>query len=129
MIRRLKNLYLRVTKAAFDATDPHKRSSKWGKLEKEFVTLHPQCAACGTKERLQAHHKKPFHLHPELELDPANLIVLCMSPGHECHLNLGHGDSWKCYNSNVEVDASELFNNAGKFDEIVKRARLNRLSQ
>ena len=62
------------------------------------------CRGCGTKKHLQVHHKKPFHLHPELELDPKNLITLCMDVWR-CHIELGHSGDWKAYNPHVEDDA------------------------
>lgn len=43
----------------------------------------------------------PFHLVPELELDPANLICLC----RKCHLVFGHLGCWQCCNPEVEADA------------------------
>ena len=71
-----------------------KRSPSWPALEKKFLAEHPFCTICGTNDSLQVHHQLPFHLKPELELDPANLITLCMSLGKSCHLRVGHGDSF-----------------------------------
>ena len=44
-----------------------------------------------------------FKHDPALELDPKNLIVLCMGP-NECHLLIGHGDNFKLYNPYVAAD-------------------------
>lgn len=83
------------------------RSPHWGSVRDEAIAAHGSCAACGSSRRLQVHHVMPFHLHPELELDPANLIVLCMDE-NECHLRIGHGGSFRCYNPDV-VSASASF--------------------
>jgi hypothetical protein len=82
----------------------NKRSSKWDEVRDEVVQSHPTCAACGSTKKLQVHHIEPFHLHPELELDVKNLIVLCMDV-NECHLEIGHGGSFRCYNPRVVAQA------------------------
>jgi hypothetical protein len=63
------------------------------------------------------HHKKPYHLHPELELDPNNLITLCME--NLCHIDIGHGDSFKAYNPNVAEDASTVLANKEQLKRIL----------
>jgi hypothetical protein len=78
-------------------------------------------------DKLQVHHVKPFHLLPELELDESNLISLCMGP-NECHLFIGHGDSFRCYNPNVREDAEKFMK--ASFDDrkkIIGEARKARL--
>jgi len=67
----------------------------------------------------------PFHLDPAKELDPTNLITLCMSK-KECHLYIGHGGSFKQYNPNVRSDAAQALAHPEKFDQIVKTAFDNR---
>ena len=47
------------------------RSGHWPTLRKQFLE-GKVCAVCGGKEKLEAHHIKPFHLDPLLELDPTN---------------------------------------------------------
>jgi hypothetical protein len=47
---------------------------------------------------------KPFHLYPQLELDPSNLITLCEIKGRDHHLLIGHLDDWESYNPNVRSD-------------------------
>src|SRR5258708_4754189 len=55
-----------------------KRSSEWPRVEKEHRLHEPACVACGYQgPGIQVHHVRPFHLHPNLELDPRNLITLC----------------------------------------------------
>lgn len=102
-----------------------KRSNHWPTVEKHFRETHPKCQVCGDDTRLQVHHKQPFHLKPELELDPSNLISLCMGK-HECHLLIGHGDDFHAYNPEVEKDARILSKDLGQFDKIAERAKTNR---
>lgn len=103
-----------------------KRSGKWPTVEKHFRETHPTCEACGSKNRLNVHHIHPFHIHPELELDPNNLITLCMDT-KECHLHLGHGGSFKQYCPDVRKYAAEALKSPDKFDALVKTAEANRL--
>lgn len=102
-----------------------KRSNKWPTVEKHFREAHPTCEACGSKKRLNVHHCMPFHLDSSKELDPTNLITLCMSK-NECHLHIGHGGSFKQYNPNVREDAAEALAHPNKFEQIVKKAIDNR---
>ena len=83
------------------------RSSKWSGVRKTALLAHPTCACCGSTKLLQVHHIKPFNRFPTLELDPKNLIVLCMSK-NECHLLIGHGDNFKKYNPYVAADAKNV---------------------
>lgn len=84
-----------------------KRSSQWDATRDAFMRDHPACAACGSTKKLQVHHIMPFHLHPDLELDTKNLIVLCMDV-NECHLGIGHGGSFRCYNPKVAIRAQRF---------------------
>ncbi len=49
---------------------------------------------------LNVHHCRPFHLHPDLELNPANLITLCRNH----HLWWGHLGCWRSWNCHVQSD-------------------------
>lgn len=82
------------------------RSHEWPKVEKAYLAMHPVCELCGSKKRLNVHHKKPFHMHPELELDMTNLITLCESGvlGKNCHLLFGHLGNFKSVNPEVVDD-------------------------
>ena len=82
------------------------RSGRWPTLEANWLKVHRSCAACGTTENVSVHHKKPFHLHPDLELDSTNLITLCEK--HSCHLMIGHAGDWHAYNPRVETDAAVM---------------------
>lgn len=84
-----------------------RRSSGWPKIREAHLRANPACAVCGGTKKLEVHHKKPFHLHPELELEVLNLITLCEAKqyGLNCHLLIGHLGSYRSYNLNVEQDA------------------------
>lgn len=86
----------------------NKRSSKWPTVREAHLKEFPACAVCDSKDSVEVHHKKPFHLHPELELEPTNLISLCESKKHgvNCHLFFGHLGNYKVENSEVEQDVS-----------------------
>ncbi|MDE2097812.1 MAG: HNH endonuclease [Patescibacteria group bacterium] len=85
-----------------------RRSDKWPAVRRHHLEAHPTCAVCGGKDSLEVHHKKPFHLHPELELDPDNLITLCESKnnGVNCHLLVGHLGNFRSLNEDVEPDSA-----------------------
>lgn len=82
------------------------RSSQWGKVRDEFLKENNSCAVCGHTKSLNVHHIQPFHLYPDLELSPSNLITLgekCPTGNH--HLFVGHLGNWSSYNVNVRHDA------------------------
>lgn len=81
-----------------------RRSSDWPKVRKEHLLKQPECQACGGADELQVHHICPFHLHPELELAPGNLITLCEKRGHDCHFVFGHFHNWRLFNPVVRQD-------------------------
>ena len=78
-----------------------KRSSQWPKVRKQHLEKNPACAACGSIEKVEVHHKIPFHFDQSKELDLSNLITLCEckknTGGVNCHLEIGHGDSYRAY--------------------------------
>lgn len=86
------------------------RSSKWSSVRKAHLALHPVCELCGGKDKIEVHHKMPFHLHPDLELDPENLISLCESGknGINCHLAAGHLGNFKSFNIDVDSDVKTI---------------------
>lgn len=89
------------------------RSTKWPAARKNHLKIQPACMVCGHTLMVQVHHKKPFHLYPELELEESNFITLCeCSPGDH-HLWIGHLGDWKKFNPYVEADARVL---AGRKD-------------
>jgi hypothetical protein len=96
----LRHLLRRTHAAVRETFKGLTRSASWRKVRKDYLLKHPRCEACGSKTAMQVHHVEPFHLRPELELEPTNLIALCMSKS-ECHLNLGHGDDFATFNPMV----------------------------
>lgn len=84
------------------------RSPKWHEVEEKHLELEDWCRNCGGITLLQVHHKMPFHLDPEKELDPLNLITLCedYKDGVECHLHVGHLGNWKHYNPEIVATAN-----------------------
>lgn len=89
------------------------RSSSWASVRRNFVESNPDCAACGSTQNLNVHHIKPFHSHPELELDPGNLITLC----RKHHFQVGHDPdgpwepkrpSWKAFNPRVREHCEKI---------------------
>ena len=91
------------------APEGSKRSTKWPKVRKAYLAENPSCAVCGaTRGKLEVHHVRPFHLHPDLELDPGNFITLCENDknGVNCHLLFGHLGNFKSVNTFVREDAS-----------------------
>ena len=87
--------------------DGPKRSPKWAAVRKEHLKKFPKCAICEGTQQLNVHHIKPFHLHPDLELEPSNLITLCecASYGIICHILVGHLGDYKNINPNSVEDA------------------------
>jgi len=100
--RKKKELHLETVR---DAHVGHgmERSPHWPTVQHKHLKKFPACAACGGNTNLNVHHKQPFHLYPDLELEPTNLITLCMDGDKDCHIKLGHGGNFKAYNPNVEV--------------------------
>lgn len=62
------------------------------------------CRCCGSKENLNVHHIKPFHIDPSLECNPNNLVTLC----RDHHFHIGHKDNWKNANPNVCADCDAM---------------------
>jgi 5-methylcytosine-specific restriction endonuclease McrA len=126
MPRKPKDLHIEEVR---DAHVGHgmERSPKWPATQKRFLKKFPTCAACGGTEKLNVHHKQPFHLFPDLELDPKNLITLCMDGDKDCHIKLGHGDNFKAYNPNVVEDVAAVNANFTLLEEYAKKAKKARL--
>lgn len=82
------------------------RSSRWPTVRKQHLAKEPACIACGRARELEVHHVEPFHLKPELELDPKNLCTLCADP---CHFVFGHLLDWRKCNPMVREDAARYF--------------------
>ena len=85
------------------------RSGKWPTVREQHLAEHPVCEVCGGTAKLEVHHIRPFHLHPELELEPANLVTLCEAhkEGINCHLLFGHLGNFRSFNAEVLADAGQ----------------------
>ncbi len=83
------------------------RSPLWRKVRAEHLLEFPECAICGGNKKIQVHHIIPYHLAPTLELEPSNLITLCVAGkgGLNCHLFFGHLGNFRLYNPSVALDA------------------------
>lgn len=121
----LRHIYNVVRAVIREGGKRSTRSPQWPALERKTLLMNPRCSACGESVRLQVHHIQPYHLYPSLELDPSNLIVLCMGP-RECHLTIGHGGDFKAWNPGVEADAAEVFLRSEQYDTVVARAKAQR---
>lgn len=90
-------------------THGKERSKDWPKARREFLKNNPICSVCERKTKLNVHHIKPFHLHPELELDPNNFTTLCENDkgGVNCHLHYGHLGNFKSFNVDVIKNSEE----------------------
>lgn len=126
MIRSLKNKIRLLISKSREKKKEKKRSSRWKEVRDEFLIKNPTCAACGESKNLQVHHIVPFHINPKLELVEKNLITLCMNK-NECHLEIGHGDSWRCYNPSVIEDAKECLDNPDHRQFLEEEIKLKRI--
>jgi len=105
MLDILKTITDRITGKAPKGS---KRSSKWRKVRKKYLKKFPRCAVCGESKKLELHHILPYHLAPDLELDPRNFITLCSAGKYgikNCHSLFGHRGRWTKFNPNVREDA------------------------
>lgn len=82
------------------------RHPLWRRVRALWLREHPSCAACGGTEALEVHHLRPYHLFPELELDPANLLSLCDAPSRSCHRRVGHAYRWDLWVPTARQDAA-----------------------
>ena len=89
------------------------RSPLWPAARLAHLQAQPVCQACGATIKLEVHHIKPFHLYPELELDPTNFLTLCEDAGatgkreaKNCHFAWGHFYDWYAFNPQVVADTA-----------------------
>ena len=84
-----------------------RRSPQWRRVRARHLQEHPRCAVCGGKKKLEVHHVIPFHLAPDLELDPENLMTLCEAKrfGINCHQFVGHLGNYRRFNPTARPDA------------------------
>jgi len=103
----MKNPFVQISKWYFHYSLVP-RNPKWKKLRDAHLKKEYWCKYCGNLSNLEVHHVKPFHLYPQLELDPSNLITLCESftcskgtLSNQCHLIQGHLGKWININPNI----------------------------
>lgn len=84
-----------------------RRSKDWSDVRKEHLIRNPRCEVCGSTKKLEVHHIVPFHIAPDLELEPTNLMTLCESKkyGLTCHQLIGHLGNYRRINAAVKLDA------------------------
>lgn len=81
-----------------------KRSPEWRRVRNEHIKRNPKCAVTGSTKRCEVHHILPFHLYPEHELDPNNLITL----RRDMHFIFAHLMSYHSWNPNIVEDAKVM---------------------
>lgn len=74
-----------------------KRSAAWPLVRAGQLKRYPFCQGCHGVTRLEVHHIVPYHIHPDMELHPENLITLCEGK-MKCHFRIGHLGHWKDWN-------------------------------
>ncbi len=96
-----------------------KRSSKWRKTRKRFLSDNPTCFVCNSKKKVEVHHIIPFHIAPDLELKFENLMSLCENGkfGIVCHILLGHEGNYRKTNFTCERDATIWRKKLGQYEE------------
>lgn len=78
------------------------RNPKFGRAAKLWLK-DKRCIVCGGTIKLQAHHKYPFHLFPDLEMDETHWRPLCEGDHRlNCHLLIGHGGNFEGVNPLVD---------------------------
>ena len=94
-----------------------KRSPKWRKVRGAFIKKYPRCFVCGSKKKVEVHHKVPFHYRPDLELEEENLTTLCENKkyGINCHLLIGHLGNYTRINAHIEYDMATWRMKIGKY--------------
>lgn len=86
-----------------------RRHKDWWKLRNEHIRNNPICAVCHGTKKLVVHHILPYHLFPDKEREPTNLITLCeyTGRGHKalnCHLLIGHLGDYRRVNVTCTAD-------------------------
>lgn len=85
------------------------RSPQWSAVRAKHLLKQPSCQVCGATTNIEVHHIRPFHIHPQLELDDNNLITLCTgNKTINCHLRFGHLDNFRTkWNPNIVAESAE----------------------
>jgi hypothetical protein len=101
---------IRLIKDRIQGKAPHglRRDPGWRVLRKEHLEKHPECFVCKSTRKVEVHHIVPFHVAPDQELNPENLITLCENGRFKalnCHLLIGHLGNYRNININCVEDA------------------------
>lgn len=93
-----------------------KRSKTWRKTRRLYLALHPECAVCRMRGKVQVHHILPFHIAPDQEEVIDNLVTLCQNKkyGISCHLLIGHLGNYRRINPSCRVDIATWCAKLGK---------------
>ena len=84
-------------------TPKESRDPRWQAASKKYLQKNRTCICCG-KKAVVTHHLKPFHLFPELEMEPSNWRAMCAP----CHLIVGHLGNFSNYNPALDEHAAIL---------------------
>ncbi len=101
MIQTVKDLLFDTSFVREHLLKRYSRNQNWSVVRYDHILEHPNCFICGSCRKLHVHHIVPFHINPELELDPENLMTLCA----QHHLLFGHLGWWRCTNFDILDDA------------------------
>lgn len=84
-----------------------RRSPEWKDTKTKHLKQYPACAVCGCTKNVEVHHIIPFHIAPDMELNPDNLLTLCECKkyGINCHLLIGHLGNYRRTNTTCRIDA------------------------
>lgn len=91
-----------LTSAGSDVYGAAPRSPRWPAARRKHLQTSPRCEACERDTSIEVHHVIPYHIAPDLELAPGNLMTLCQ----DCHFIFGHYSDWRSHNVTVRVDAA-----------------------
>lgn len=56
----------------------------WRAARAAHLAAHPVCEHCGSRDRLEVHHRIAVRQRPDLRLEPSNLVTVCL----RCHSRL-----------------------------------------
>ena len=75
------------------------RSPRWPAFVHQLLRERPLCEGCGRRSET-GHHVIPFHVRPDLELDPGNVVPVCPP----CPFVVCHGGNWQLYIPTARAD-------------------------
>ena len=85
----------------------HPRSGKWQTFERDLIKARAASAKPAAGARIyKATISKIFTAHPEKELDPDNVAILCGPKARACHGRIGHSFDFRAINPHCREDAA-----------------------